>query len=162
MRITVSCSAALPLSLSLLLLAGCGNLDFPDLRGQAASSTPAPTAAPVTGAPLDATGGALTVPDAVEEDMVSEAEAPAASSIFTGTEQVVASLGDPAVPGLWMETSLVGTEQQAVLRSASGAEVQVTLKPAANGGSARVSIAAMRALGLPLTELVELQVRPAN
>lgn len=162
MRITISCSTALPLSLSLLLLAGCGNLDFPDLRGQAASSAPVPAAEPVTGAPLDATGGALAVPEDVEKDMVAEAEAPAASSIFTGTEQVVASLGDPSVPGLWMETSLVGAEQQAVLRSASGAEVQVTLKPAVNGGSARVSIAAMRALGLPLTELVELQVRPAG
>ena len=122
MRITISCSTALPLSLSLLLLAGCGNLDFPDLRGQAASSAPVPAAEPVTGAPLDATGGALAVPEDVEKDMVAEAEAPAASSIFTGTEQVVASLGDPSVPGLWMETSLVGAEQQAVLRSASGAE----------------------------------------
>jgi hypothetical protein len=62
-----------------------------------------------------------------------------------------------------METSLVTTQQIARLRSANGKQVTVTLKPATTGGSAgRLSIGAMRALGAPLTELIEVEVLPAG
>ena len=61
-----------------------------------------------------------------------------------------------------METPLVSEPRQAVLRSATGTEVAVTLKPAPDAGGGRLSIDAMRALGAPLTELVEVQVRPAT
>lgn len=83
---------------------------------------------------------------------------------FQGRASTVASLGDPALPGMWMETSLVRTEQVALLRSSNGKEVRVTLKPAsgASATSGRLSISAMRALGAPLTELVELEVLPAG
>ncbi|MDE4133531.1 hypothetical protein PXK00_10430 [Phaeobacter sp. QD34_3] len=158
MRMTFFTSSVL----SVLLLGGCGDIALPTLPSLK-KEPPAPVAAPATPAgpqaPLDATGGALDVPDLVEEAPEQEI---APETVFTGSKQVVASLGDPAVPGLWMETSLVSNEQKALLRSASGAEVVVTLKPSPSAGSARVSIAAMRALGVPLTELVELQVRPAN
>lgn len=83
---------------------------------------------------------------------------------FSGSATTVASLGDPSVPGMWMETPLVATEQQALVRSDRNTQVVVTLKPLAAGasGGSRLSIGAMRALGLPLTEVVELQVLPAG
>ncbi|MBE1298013.1 MAG: hypothetical protein GJ678_17620 [Rhodobacteraceae bacterium] len=156
MRLLILTSSAL----SLLLLAGCGDFEMPKLPGfkkEEPAPLPEQTGPQV---PLDATGGAMDVPEQIV-DTPEDAEG-APETVFTGTEQVVASLGDPAVPGLWMETSLVSNEQRALLRSANGAEVVVTLRPSPTTGSARVSIAAMRALGVPLTELVELQVRPAN
>ncbi|WP_083099104.1 hypothetical protein [Pseudophaeobacter leonis] len=83
---------------------------------------------------------------------------------FQGRASTVASLGDPALPGMWMETSLVSTEQVALLRSSNGKEVRVTLKPASGSSSSsgRLSISAMRALGAPLSELVALEVLPAS
>jgi len=63
-----------------------------------------------------------------------------------------------------METPLVTANQTARVRSATGAEVTLTLRPIAGEASAgsRLSIDAMRALGVPLTELVELQVSAAT
>ncbi|MCB4454664.1 hypothetical protein [Leisingera sp. McT4-56] len=83
---------------------------------------------------------------------------------FRGAASTVASLGDPSLPGMWMETPLVAAEQQALIRSSRNTQAVVTLKPIpgeATGGS-RLSIDAMRALGLPLTELAEVQVLPAG
>ena len=83
---------------------------------------------------------------------------------FTGTASTIAGLGDPTVPGLWMETPLVTTDQMAVVRSAKGTQITLTLRPIAGEASAgsRLSIDAMRALGAPLTELVELKVSAAS
>jgi hypothetical protein len=83
---------------------------------------------------------------------------------FQRRASTVASLGDPSIPGMWMETSLVRAEQVALLRSSNGKEIRVTLKPASGSSatSGRLSISAMRALGAPLTELVELEVLPAG
>ncbi|OED48844.1 hypothetical protein [Leisingera sp. S232] len=83
---------------------------------------------------------------------------------FRGSATTVASLGDPSLPGLWMETPLVAAEQQALIRSNRSTQVVVTLKPipGAESGGSRLSIGAMRALGLPLTELAEVQVLPAT
>ena len=83
---------------------------------------------------------------------------------FSGTASTIAGLGDPTVPGLWMETPLVAAEQVARVRSGTGAEVTLTLRPIAGEASAgsQLSIDAMRALGAPLTELVELKVSAAS
>jgi hypothetical protein len=63
-----------------------------------------------------------------------------------------------------METPLVSSAQRARVRSPRGNEVVLTLRPikGAAGAGSRLSIDAMRALGLPLTELVEVQVLPAG
>ncbi|GLO74976.1 hypothetical protein MACH18_20560 [Phaeobacter italicus] len=89
---------------------------------------------------------------------------PATSAGYTGRATTVASLGDPSQPGLWMETPLVSSAQRARVRSPRGNEVVLTLRPieGAAGAGSRLSIDAMRALGLPLTELVEVQVLPAG
>lgn len=146
---------------SAVLLAGCNTLQWnSDILGGASQSTPSPVVEPTDpGVPLSA------IPD---ETFVPDATAPETPSIvatgFSGRATTVAALGDPAVPGMWMETPLVSSEQLARLRSANGKEVTVTLKPIAGEASAgsRVSISAMRALGVPLTELVELEVLPIS
>lgn len=75
--------------------------------------------------------------------------------------ETVASLGDPAAPGFWLETPLVKTRRQGrVLNPATGKSAQVDLVPIegpATGGS-RVSLAAMRVLGAALTDLPTLRV----
>ena len=79
--------------------------------------------------------------------------------------RTVAGLGDPAKPGLWLETPLVTTTQPGRVKyGPTGAVVDVTLQPIpgeATAGS-RLSLQAMRDLGAPLTELVELTVYPAS
>ncbi len=109
----------------------------------------------------------LSPPESVETVPLDDIAAPqesAAAPAFSGTASTVAGLGDPTEPGLWMETPLVTVNQTARVRSATGAEVTLTLRPIAGEASAgsRLSIDAMRALGAPLTELVELQVSAAT
>lgn len=86
---------------------------------------------------------------------------PVSGSAELGT--TVASLGDPSVPGLWMETPLTQREQtgQAYYRSSS---VTLTLRPSggAPGSGSRMSLLAMQALGAPLTELIEVRVTGAK
>ncbi|KAE9629651.1 hypothetical protein [Parasedimentitalea maritima] len=111
------------------------------------------------GAP-DPVSPPLEVVDAVPSDPSETGSAPT----FGGTATTVAGLGDPTVPGLWMETPLVSTQQMGRVRSASGTEVTLTLRPIAGEASSgsRLSIDAMRALGAPLTELIEVQVSAAS
>ncbi|WIY25456.1 hypothetical protein [Parasedimentitalea psychrophila] len=108
----------------------------------------------------------LSAPAAVETaplDDLSAAPQGDRAAAFSRSASTVAGLGDPTVPGLWMETPLVTVEQRALVRSATGAEVALTLRPIAGEASAgsRLSIEAMRSLGAPLTELVALMVSAA-
>jgi hypothetical protein len=73
----------------------------------------------------------------------------------------VASLGDPSAPGFWLETPLVAEVRQGrVLLAATGASVQVELRPIAGAATAgsRLSLAALRLLGVGLTDLPEIEV----
>jgi hypothetical protein len=121
-------------------------------------SEPAPSS---TGAPLDATG--LAGPELAPAEPVTAQPLSPSQGGLSGARSTVAALGDPTVPGLWMETPLVSAAQPARVRSAGG-EVLLTLKPISGEASAgsRLSIDAMRALGAPLTELVEVTVYPAS
>lgn len=73
----------------------------------------------------------------------------------------IASLGDPAKPGFWLETPLVKTAQKGrVFNPATGKSANVDLIPIdgpATAGS-RISLAAMRLVEAPLTDLPTLQV----
>jgi hypothetical protein len=82
---------------------------------------------------------------------------PTASGLLGTT---VASLGDPASPGLWLETSLVSTETPGRVTITGGRSADVTLRPSggAAGAGSRISLAAMQALGLNLTSLPTLSV----
>ncbi|PRZ48424.1 hypothetical protein [Tritonibacter scottomollicae] len=104
---------------------------------------------------------------------VSQPAAPARSNVpapvvasaqsFVGQKTTIAGLGDPGRDGLWMETPLVSARRNARVTAPNGKSVVVTLEPISGsaGQGSRLSIDGMRALGLPLTELVEVRVGPA-
>ncbi len=73
----------------------------------------------------------------------------------------IASLGDVAEQGFWLKTPLVIEEQAGrVVWADNGNSVNVTLFPkqGEKTSGSQVSLAAMRALGIPLTTLPELIV----
>jgi hypothetical protein len=140
---------------AMALLAGCGGR-FPGLR------TPEP--APVAGAvaPLP-TGGASTAEE-FDTSTVAERTAAAAApaqAAETPLGTTVASLGNPAEPGFWLETPLVAaTGPGRVVLASTGKSVQVELRPidAAPGSGSRISLGALRLLGVALTDLPEIEV----
>lgn len=71
--------------------------------------------------------------------------------------KVTVSLGSPAEQGFWLKTALVTSQTPGVVRLANGKTAQVDLLPLAGGG-AQLSLAAFRALDLPLTALPEVTV----
>jgi hypothetical protein len=112
-------------------------------------------AATVTVAPAGDTTRPVGRPDLGAAALT--AVAPTASGPLGTT---VASLGDPASPGLWLETSLVSIETSGRVITEGGRSADVTLRPSggAAGAGSRISLAAMQALGLNLTSLPTLSV----
>ncbi|MGR3615427.1 MAG: hypothetical protein ACU0BB_05260 [Paracoccaceae bacterium] len=113
-------------------------------------------------------GALLPAPEGLSESElppIEEVEAIGPDTLTAAGAATVAGLGDPAKPGLWLETPLVGKQQAGrVVLQASGMELGVTLIPIegeATAGSS-LSLQAMRVLGAPLTELVELTIYPAS
>lgn len=150
---TQSLRALLALSL-VLAVAGCDSgfrpLGFMDrFRGNDASDVPPPAVAEE-----------LAEEEAVEAATGEEAEAPAPSAASGSLGTTVASLGDPTRPGLWLETPLVSAETAGTLVAENGNRIDVTLIPSggAAGSGSRISVAAMQALGLGLTDLATLTV----
>lgn len=167
MRIILSC-------LLIVLLSGCGGIDLPFIKKRPAMR--------ITDAPL-VEGGLIrprarpdgliggvgeTPPDGartVEDfDTTTSAEREAAISQESGGRKLgttIASLGSPTEPGFWLKTPLVKREQQGhVIYPATGKLVQVTLIPIDGPASAgsRMSLAALRLIGAPLTGLPEIDV----
>lgn len=72
----------------------------------------------------------------------------------------VASLGDPTEQGFWLRTPLVSAQTEGAVETEGGAVVQVKLIPIDGPASAgsRISLSAMRALNLGLTDLATLIV----
>ena len=98
--------------------------------------------------------------DVAEAAPESEPEpVPAGAGGSLGT--TVASLGNPAEPGLWIKTPLVSREQPGRVRfGETGKTASVTLIPLdgpATAGS-QLSLSAMQALGAPLTGLPTVEV----
>lgn len=145
-----------------LICTGCNSVSWNSdiLNGSAGGgvfnrpSDPSPQGTP-TDVPLDATGTA--VPGTGVQSQT--AAVPQQGAVGTrGT--TVAGLGDPGIPGLWLETALVSQAGAGRVRTSNGSSLVLTLKPLPGEGGSRLSIDAMRALGVPLTELVELTVQP--
>lgn len=90
-------------------------------------------------------------------NLEAEAEPPRASGPLG---QTVATLGDPTRPGLWLKTPLVRVQREGQITSDSGASIDVTLIPTRGepGSGSRISLAAMQALQLQLTDLANLTV----
>ncbi|PTW52090.1 hypothetical protein [Rhodovulum kholense] len=161
-----------------LVLAGCNGAGTP-LGGGAAP--PAEEIPADTGAPLSALGTLPT--DGVPEATGPEAGAGAGSGAGSGTVPTApsglaeatapvfglerelgvttASLGDPNEAGFWAVTPLVDETRRGRLADpVSGASVQVELRPSDSspGAGTRVSMEALRALGLPPISLTNLKV----
>lgn len=114
---------------------------------QAGPETPRPEARPegVPGAPLSVLSDAA----------VPQAAAPVAGALL-GREQ--ATLGAPTDPGLWLMTQHVTAPIPGrVVVPATGQAALMELRPSGGTGG-RLSLAAMQALGLPLTALAEVEV----
>jgi hypothetical protein len=97
--------------------------------------------------------------DTTTEAERAEAAAPAPGGSLIG--RTVASLGDPVAQGFWLETPLVSIARRGkIVLPGSGASVEVDLRPIPGPQSAgsRISLAAMRLLGVMLTDLPELEV----
>ncbi|WP_168771020.1 hypothetical protein [Palleronia sediminis] len=158
--------------LAALSVAGCAQMRG-DMAPQGAEATApgaaphAPGAAP-SGAPAEI-AAVVSAPEppaaartAADFDTVTDAQKAAATAAPTGGEErlgeVVASLGDPTEPGLWLKTGLV-TEPTSgrVEVVGSGASGVVELRPDPGDG-AQLSIAAMRLLNLGLTDLPTIAV----
>ncbi|MEM6307244.1 MAG: hypothetical protein AAF701_04600 [Pseudomonadota bacterium] len=123
---------------------------FRTTPNDAVVDTPTAPATPVT----------VTPPPQRSKLALPPAVAPVVTPQSFGT--TVASLGNVGETGLWLKTPLVKNQQQGILTAGNGQTVQVTLMPLpgpATGGS-RISLAALQALGLPLTDLPELGVDP--
>ncbi len=139
------------LPIVMLCLSGCAVMEQIERPNPAGS---APGAAEAQSPP----SSARTVEDF---DTTTAAERTAAATPSSGGRKLgetIASLGDPTVPGFWVTTDLVDVETPGRVTDLSGNNsVEVTLLPGTNG-SARVSLAALRLLNAPLTDLVELNV----
>ena len=164
------------LSLSAALLAGCAVVKAPAPEvmaepgiGELSGLVVRPQARPEGAVAVSGGGQAARPPAAartVEQfDTTTEAQraeaasAPVAQAGVLG--ETVASLGDVAKPGFWLETPLVSAPAKgSVTYKANGKSVQVDLLPIAGEASAgsRISLAAMRVIEAPLTELPELIV----
>lgn len=142
-----------------LSLTACGKLPFLKERPQA--ETPA-ASGPATASPPPA-AGARTV-DQFDTTTADEREKAAAAPKPDGETSLgdtVASLGDPAAPGFWLETPLVSAPAKGrVLNPATGKSAQVDLIPIDGPKTAgsRISLAAMRLIEAPLTDLPTLRV----
>ncbi|PTX56584.1 hypothetical protein C8N43_1244 [Litoreibacter ponti] len=162
----------IPLALTLSLAACGGQFPNPFKKPDAPAE-----AAPDTGAPLDAIGttdvAATPAPRPVE--IGSEGQSAASLDTTTAAEKAqataapagaatlgttVASLGDVTQPGFWLRTPLVDAEVEGTIETEGGAVVAVTLIPLDGPPTAgsQISLSAMRALDLGLTDLPTLTV----
>ena len=136
-----------------LLLSGCGLFQG---RDAPADSVAAPPPAPVA----QSFPGTAAARSAAELDPTTEAERAAAlgAGPVAGRElgRVRVSLGSPAEQGFWLKSPLVADVGQGSVTLPGGPTVAVELRP--GEGAAQLSLAAFRALGLPLTGLPEVIV----
>jgi len=126
-----------------------------------------PQTRPAGAAAIKPPSGARTVE---QFDTTSQAEKAAAAQAAQAAVkrgqgrklgQTVASLGDPAKPGLWIETPLAAKASKGrVVYPVNGKAVELDLIPIdgpATAGS-RMSLAALRVIEAPLTDLPTVEV----
>ena len=110
---------------------------------------------PETVALPDGTVRPVPRPEGLGEVVVEDR--PSARSGPLGT--TIASLGTATEPGMWLKTPLVAKTRPGKV-TWGGNSLAVTLIPieGESGAGSRISLQAMQALGMPLTELSEIQV----
>lgn len=120
----------------------------------ASTGTSQETAAPIP------TSGARTA-DQFDTTTAEEKAAATATPDQAGARlgEVTASLGDPTDPGLWINTTLVNSAQPGRIENpATGKSGLVELRPLEGEGGASISLAAMRLLDIPLTDIPTITV----
>lgn len=142
------------LCLGTVLLSAC-NMDR-----QAATPRPAAPPAASTATTAILQGGAQTV---AALDTTTPAEKAAATAPAKGGGKLgstMASLGDATEAGFWVKTPLVKAAAKGrVVNPANGKSANVDLQPLSGGGAgSQLSLAAMQALGLSLTDLPEIEI----
>ena len=133
------------------LIAGCAVIE--QMKTPSAAKPPSSS---TTVAPPSAAARTVEEFDTTSREDRAAAAVPSSGGRQLGT--TIASLGDPSMPGFWMMTALVKEETPGRIEFPNkGTTAEVTLIPA-EGGSARVSLAALRLLDAPLADLSELAV----
>jgi hypothetical protein len=134
-------------------VSGCAMIEQMETRTEGGAETPAVV---TTAPPPPAAARTVEEFDTTTAEDRAAAAAPSSGGRSLGT--AIASLGDPSLPGFWMMTALVAEETQGRIEfPEKGTSAEVTLIPS-DGGSARVSLAALRLLEAPLADLSELAV----
>ncbi|MCJ8139071.1 hypothetical protein [Falsirhodobacter halotolerans] len=139
----------------LLLVAGCSQLQ--QISNPSPATAP-PAAQPSAPPPAIGAGAARSV-DSYDLTSAAERERALATPASAGAERlasVVVTLGNAAEPGFWLRSSLVKQPAKGRVETSDGQSVAVDLLPGA--GSAQLSLAAYRALGLSLTALPQVDV----
>lgn len=145
----------------LVLPAACGQFgpSDDDLAPPPGMTRPEPRPGSAGAAPAGATtADAFDTTTEAERAAARSAPQPASAARLGRT---VATLGNPADPGFWIETPLVTSVQPGrVVAVATGEAVAVQLRPIDGPASAgsRISLPALRLLGVGLTGLHELDV----
>lgn len=105
--------------------------------------------------PADArTAAALDTTSAA--DKAAALAAPAEPAAEKSLGKTAVALGNVTEPGFWLRSSLVKTAGPGRVETAAGDSIQVDLIP--GEGAAQLSLAAFRALNLPLTGLPEVTI----
>ncbi|EIE50936.1 hypothetical protein [Salipiger aestuarii] len=150
----------------LVALCACSRLPFaqPEDPASATPRAAIPAAPEVETATIAPAANARTA-DQFDTTSAAERAAAAAAPEPSGERSLgstVASLGDPSRAGFWLETPLVTQVTQGrVVYPGTGKSARVELIPIQGGGS-RISLAAMRLIGAPLTDLPALDVYGGN
>lgn len=143
--------------LPVLVLSACAQFSGPFARS-AADPGEGATVAQVADAQ---TQRPVTRPeDGLQND--ATAPAPAGGAVVGGQAlgDTLASLGAPTDAGLWLRTGLVTQVMPGRIEAPDGTTALVELRPsgAPAGAGSQLSLEGFRALGVPLTQLVRLQV----
>ena len=144
--------------LAVLALSGCAELGLPEWTGIQGLNPIDPPAAEEEPIPVSGAQSADQLDRSTETER-RQAEAGGTGGRRLGT--TVATLGAAGEAGFWLKTPLVKEERNGVVRSRdTGKSVAVTLIPinAPVTAGSRLSLSAMRSLGLPLTALAEVDV----
>lgn len=153
--------SAIPVLLFATVLAGCaGGLLSRDDAPQPPEIPVSVTLAPgedVLRPEARPTGAAVRAENAGAVATASPAAAGAGGGLLGET---LAGLGSPTESGLWLRTGLVTAALPGRVESEGGASVAVELRPSGRepGAGSHISLEALRALDLPLTQLATLRV----
>ncbi|SFS06419.1 D-galactarate dehydratase [Yoonia litorea] len=146
--------------LPIALVAGCSSTAIEDLFAtpEPVVETPVATLDPTPPPPPAET--ARTV-DEFDTTTAADREAAVtlASAVDASLGTTLATLGSPTEPGIWLKTPLVSALQSGRV-TYQGNTINVELRPSGgvSGSGSQISLAAMRLLNAPLTEIIEVSV----